>query len=184
MTIPAGGSVSVVHSLPNYDYTTSGAGKYTFEAHKTRLQTADGKFLDIKVDAVEVEVTEAEETFSTQTTTPTCSNGDEQNLLATMLSEARALAGGAASDINSHPDSSQFAAFLGNNDRGAAVWQFDTIAGDLDGAGTRMFVFTTDDNSLLLTSIPLVCLAQTTATVTPTPVLLHGPTLSGLFPTR
>jgi deuterolysin len=90
------------------------------------------------VDSVDIDVTEAEGTFGTETTTPTCGDQGQQDLLATMLSEARALAGGAASDVNSHPNSQQFADFFGNNDRGAVYWEFDTIAGDLDTAGTRM----------------------------------------------
>lgn len=139
MTIPAGGNVSVEHSLgANYDYVTAGAGKYSFQAAHGHFQTQDLELLDVKIDAVEVEITEAEELFSTQTTSVTCPNSSQQNLLATYLAEARALAGGAAYDVNAHPNSNQFRTYFGNNDRGAVWWQLDTIAGDLDQAGRRM----------------------------------------------
>jgi deuterolysin len=143
VTIPAGGSVSVIHSLgANYDFNNAGAGTYSFATEKTRFQTSDNKILNVEVNSVDVEVTEVEETFGTQTTTPTCSDSGQKALLATILAEARALAGGAATDINSHPNSGQFATYFGNNDRGAVWWQFDAIAGDLpERSGNRMCVW-------------------------------------------
>jgi len=129
----------VQHTLgTSYDYTSGGAGKYSFEASATRFQTDDAKILDVKIDAVEVEVTEAEETFGTATTTPTCDDQGQLSLLETILSEARALAGGAATDLANNPGSGSKTNYFGGNDAGEVGGLFDAIAGDLDSSGTRM----------------------------------------------
>jgi deuterolysin len=74
---------------------------------------------------------------TTATTTPTCNDNNRRYILEQSLSEARALAGGAAADVRSHPNSQAFKDYFGNSNRDTIWYNFDRIAGDLAVNGNR-----------------------------------------------
>jgi deuterolysin len=91
----------------------------------------------VKANIIEINVTEVEGRAETEQTTPVCNDRNRLNILTAGLAEARALAGGAATDIRSHPNSGQYAAYFGNSNRDTVWWNFDRIAGDLPSSGVR-----------------------------------------------
>jgi deuterolysin len=139
ITIPAGGSVSAEHKVGfNYQFDKAGAGKFKFEP-LTHFQFSDDPtdILTVPASGVEVDVEAVESKATVEQTTPSCADGNRQNILAASISEARALAGGAATDVQTHPNSGQFGAYFGNGDRGTVWWILDRIAGDLPETGVR-----------------------------------------------
>lgn len=59
-----------------------------------------------------------------------------------MHAEARSLAGGAAYDVRSRPESTEWHKFFGGNlNRDDVWWRYDLIAGDLPSSGNRQYVF-------------------------------------------
>lgn len=72
--------------------------------------------------------------------TPSCSDGGRRQVIADALASARSLAGGAATDIQTHPTSSEFNTYFGGNSQDDIWYRHDIIAGDLSSSGTRMCV--------------------------------------------
>jgi deuterolysin len=139
ITVPAGQSITVNHKIGfDYDFVTAGTGKYTFEPANTfQFGPTPAETTRVQTSSVDINVTEVEGKVEIQQTTPVCNDGNRRNVLAASLSEARALAGGAASDVRSHPNSGQYSAYFGNNNRDTVWWNFDRIAGDLASSGVR-----------------------------------------------
>jgi deuterolysin len=139
ITIPAGGSVSAKHKIGfNYHFSKAGAGKFKFEP-LTHFQFSDNPsdVVNVPSSPVEVDVESVESQATIEQTTPSCADGNRQNILAASISEARALAGGGATDVRSHPNSGQFGAYFGNSNRDTVWYLLDRIAGDLPENGVR-----------------------------------------------
>jgi deuterolysin len=147
ITIPARGSHATNHTVGAlYDFESSGTGTYTFTSPNI-FQTKSGDIATLEASTVEVEITSdvakreiftAEEGLLRRLSHPVCNDdGNKKNFIAAALSEARALAGGAAADIKSHPSSGQFNTFFGNNPTNDVWYIFDRIAGDLASSGER-----------------------------------------------
>ncbi|KAK7001704.1 neutral protease 2 [Favolaschia claudopus] len=155
VTIPAGSSIAVNHTRlgPLFDFNTHGTGKFKF-APKTVFQTGyDADPLQVEVDAVEVNVAHdvaKREVFPLErrASTPTCGNSARLTVLKNALSDARVRAGGAASDINTHPNSAEFKTYFGGNKQADIWYNFDRIAGDLASSGTRKIYCNKDHASL------------------------------------
>lgn len=150
MTIPAGGSLAVNHTVSAlYDFETAGAGTYTFSPRADWVVSEEGAshtLLPIsEAISVEIEITEdvaQRPVFPplNQLSTPVCNDANRKNFIAAALSEARALAGGAAADIRSRPNSAQYTSYFNNNNRDDVWYNFDRIAGDLASSGSRRCV--------------------------------------------
>lgn len=153
VTIPAGGSLAVNHTVSAlYDFETAGAGTYTFSPRADWVVSEEGAshtLLPIsEAISVEIEITEdvaQRPVFPplNQLSTPVCNDANRKNFIAAALSEARALAGGAAADIRSRPNSAQYTSYFNNNNRDDVWYNFDRIAGDLASSGSRS-LFCTD----------------------------------------
>jgi deuterolysin len=139
VTIPAGKSVTVKHDIGfNFDFVGAGVGKYTFEPlSHFQSDSSDAFVTAAQSNSVEIDVTQVDAKVTTATTTPTCNDSGRRDILAATLSEARALAGGAASDVRNHPNSGAFNDYFGNSNRDTIWWNFDRIAGDLSVNGDR-----------------------------------------------
>ncbi|KAG5644344.1 hypothetical protein DXG03_008641 [Asterophora parasitica] len=142
-TIPARSSIAVNHTGLGalYDFETFGTGAFNFEANKIFLTGPNTSPLVVDAPAVIVEVTDDVQKrllLSPSLSNPTCSDGNKLNVIRTSLAEARAMAGGAATDIKSHPNSAEFKTYFGNNNRDDIWWRMDIIAGDLASSGTPL----------------------------------------------
>ncbi|KAK7042525.1 neutral protease 2 [Favolaschia claudopus] len=155
VTIPAGSSIAVNHTRlgPLFDFHTHGTGKFKF-APKTVFQTGyDADPLKVEVDAVEVSVTHDVAKrelipLERRLSTPTCSNSGRLSVLQNSLSDARARAGGAATDIRSHPNGPEYTSYFGGNKQDDIWYNFDRIAGDLSSSGTRKIFCSGDPANL------------------------------------
>lgn len=149
VTIPAGGSLSAEHKVGDvYDFVTAGVGKYTFEPLAT-FQFSDNPtdLLTVPTASIELDVTQVDAKASAQLTYPSCSDGNRLNIITAALSEARALAGGAATNIRQEPNSSRYGAYFGNSNRDDVWYTYDRIAGDLASSGTRT-LYCTDNHGI------------------------------------
>ncbi|KAJ7704181.1 hypothetical protein B0H14DRAFT_3028948 [Mycena olivaceomarginata] len=155
-TIPAGSSIAVNHTSlgPLYDFETFGTGTYNF-APVTVFQTGpDHAPLHVETDAVAIEVTNdvaKRELFPLvrRVSTPTCSDSGRLQLLKDSLTYARSLAGGAATDILSHPNGPEYTSYFGGNTQSDIWFNMDRIAGDLTSeSGDRKIYCNTDPAGL------------------------------------
>ncbi|KAJ7589099.1 hypothetical protein C8J56DRAFT_30422 [Mycena floridula] len=143
-TIPAGGSIAVNHTLaPLFDFEAAGTGVFTFDANTHFQASVDADVVDVPTPTLKIDVNgdvKKRELVSLERrqSTPTCSDGGKQNVIATALAGARALAGGAATDIQSHPASAEFNTYFGGNSDDDIWFRMDIIAGDLPSSGTRI----------------------------------------------
>lgn len=82
VTIPAGGSISIDHSIGySYDFESTGEGLYTFEP-TTRFQLdASGGMLEIKKDSVQIEITGDLYVAKAQLSTPVCSDAAKKQFI-------------------------------------------------------------------------------------------------------
>jgi hypothetical protein len=101
--------------------------------------------LQVKTDAVAVEVTSdvaKRELIPLvgRLSTPTCADGNRLQILKDSLASARSLAGGAATDILSHPNGPEYTTYFGGNTQSDIWFNMDRIAGDLASSGTRRYV--------------------------------------------
>lgn len=109
--------MAVNHTVAGlYDFESAGTGTFTFEP-AVGFQTADS-LVSVSLPKVEVEVTEDVATrdampVSAQLSTPSCSDAGKNGIIARSLTEGRAMAGGAASDLRTHPDSGAWNAYFG-----------------------------------------------------------------------
>ncbi|TFL03478.1 Deuterolysin metalloprotease family-domain-containing protein [Pterulicium gracile] len=147
ITVPAGGSIAVNHTVAaSYDFESVGAGTFTFDAI-TNLRVAEGNEIThfvLDAASVDVEVTDDvskrslfPESANLRTSTPVCNDANRRNYLAASLTEARAVAGGAAANIRQSPNSANFATYFNNHNRNDIWYNFDRIAGDLASSGNR-----------------------------------------------
>ncbi|KAJ6508105.1 hypothetical protein DFH09DRAFT_1436914 [Mycena vulgaris] len=151
MTIPAGSSVAINHTAlgPLYDFSTFGTGTFTF-APVTIFQTGpDAAPLHVETDAVEIEVTHDVAKrelvpLARRLSTPSCADSGRLQTLTDSLSYARSLAGGAATDIQSHPNGPEYTSYFAGNVQNDIWFNMDRIAGDLASSGTRTIHCTGD----------------------------------------
>ena len=159
VTIPAHSSVAVNHTLAAlYDFQSAGTGVFSFSP-LTRFQLGgEDASAEVESKPVSVEITSdvaSRKELKPLLSTPSCSDASRQQLIASTLSDARAAAGGtsfdplslsshinymytgAATDIQSHPTSSQFRTYFGNNAWNTPWYTLDRIAGDLSSSGVR-----------------------------------------------
>ncbi|KAF7315833.1 Neutral protease 2 [Mycena indigotica] len=66
-----------------------------------------------------------------RTSTPVCGDAGKLQIIKDSLSYGRSLAGGAASDIKTHPNSAEFNTYFGGNNQNDIWYNMDRIAGDL-----------------------------------------------------
>lgn len=71
--------------------------------------------------------------------TPSCSDAGKRQVITDSLTYARSLAGGAATDIRTHPTSAEFNTYFGGNSQDDIWYRHDIIAGDLASSGTLMY---------------------------------------------
>ena len=126
-----------------YDFETHGTGQFNFVPN-THFQTGpEDAAIKVAVDPLTVTVKSNVQKrhlfpFSAQTSTPTCGDAGRLQVLRESLSYARSMAGGAASDIRTHPDGAEWNNQFGGADHDLIWYRMDTIAGDLDDrAGVR-----------------------------------------------
>ncbi|KAJ6629512.1 hypothetical protein B0H10DRAFT_2208895 [Mycena sp. CBHHK59/15] len=144
MTIPAGASVAVNHTGlgPLYDFETFGTGTFSF-APVTVFQTGpDHAPLQVATPAVDVTVTADVAKrelipLERRLSTPSCGDAGRLQILTDSLSYARSLAGGAATDILTHPNGPEYTTYFGGNTQSDIWFNMDRIAGDLASSGTR-----------------------------------------------
>ncbi|KAJ6583024.1 hypothetical protein DFH09DRAFT_1029491 [Mycena vulgaris] len=147
-TIPAGSSVAINHTAlgPLYDFSTFGPGTFSF-APVAIFQTGPNHApLYVETPAVAVEVTHdvAKRALVPLLSTPTCEDGGRLQVLTNALADARARAGGAATDILSHPNGPEYTTYFGGNVQSDIWFNMDKIAGDLASSGTRSIHCTGD----------------------------------------
>lgn len=160
VTIPAGASIAVNHTglASLFDFETFGTGTFSFAPHTIFQSGPRDVPLHVTTDAITVEVTSdvsKRELFplhrrSTDLSTPTCSDSGRLQAITVALSYARSLAGGAATDINSHPNGPEYTTYFGGNTQSDIWYNFDRIAGDLPSSGTRKCVRFGDGFCLVL----------------------------------
>ncbi|KAJ8089353.1 hypothetical protein PM082_014601 [Marasmius tenuissimus] len=151
VTIPAGQSVAVNHTVSNiYNFEPHGTGKYTFTPTAI-FQTSTPGELPLVVDADPVSVEVKDDVSFRSLVAPTaslstisCGDTGRAQILRDSLSSARSLAGGAATDIRSHPNSDTWNKFFGGADHDTVWYRFDIIAGDLASSGTRQIFCNSD----------------------------------------
>ncbi|KAJ7121241.1 hypothetical protein C8R43DRAFT_74888 [Mycena crocata] len=155
VTIPAGSSIAVNHTGlgPLYDFETSGTGTFTFAPNAVFQTGPDAKPLEVDTSAVHVEVTSdvaKREIVSLERrlSTPSCPDAGRLQVLRDSLADARALAGGAATDIQSHPNGAEYTRYFAGNVQGDIWFNLDKIAGDLASSGTRTIHCTGDPANL------------------------------------
>ncbi|KAJ7661683.1 hypothetical protein B0H17DRAFT_953566, partial [Mycena rosella] len=165
MTIPAGSSIAVNHTAlgPLYDFATFGTGTFSF-APVTTFQTGpDHAPLQVATDAVAVQVTHdvAKRALvpglERRLSTPTCADSRRLQILTDSLSYARSLAGGAATDIRSHPNGPEYTSYFAGNSQDDIWFNMDRIAGDLASSGTRRCIYTCDYFFTSVGSTPGIC---------------------------
>ncbi|KAJ7249357.1 Deuterolysin metalloprotease family-domain-containing protein [Mycena rebaudengoi] len=143
-TIPAGQSVAVNHTVASlFDFEAAGTGEFSFDANTFFQAGIDGAIVEIPTATLKIEVQSDVKKrelvpLERRQSTPTCADGGRQNVIATALAGARALAGGAAADIRSHPNSNEFNTYFGGNSQDDIWFRHDIIAGDLASSGTRI----------------------------------------------
>ncbi|KAJ7091931.1 hypothetical protein B0H15DRAFT_948128 [Mycena belliarum] len=155
VTIPAGSSIAVNHTAlgPLYDFSTAGTGTYTF-APNTIFQTGpDADPLHVETKPVSVEVTRDVAKrelipLERRLSTPSCGDGGRLQVIRDSLSYARSLAGGAATDIRSHPNGPEYSTYFGGNNQDDIWFGMDKIAGDLASSGTRSIFCSGDPANL------------------------------------
>ncbi|KAH8823511.1 Deuterolysin metalloprotease family-domain-containing protein [Flagelloscypha sp. PMI_526] len=140
-TIAAGQSITVKHSLSSrFDFASTGAGTYKITASSVfQYGTNASSIAFVDTNEVTVEITSIDSEVGIEQTTPQCSNDSGKlSQLQGALAEARALAGGAASDTRTHPNSSPITRYFGGGNRDTIWYNLDRIAGDLPSSGTRV----------------------------------------------
>ncbi|KAF8067649.1 hypothetical protein FPV67DRAFT_1780706 [Lyophyllum atratum] len=142
-TIPARSSVAVNHTDIGalYDFEHSGTGAFSFVANNIFQTGPDAPALIVDAPAVTVKVTDDVQKrllLAPSLSTPQCSDGGKQAVISDSLAGARAMAGGAASDIRTHPTSSEFNTYFAGNSQDTIWYRMDIIAGDLSSSGTRI----------------------------------------------
>ncbi|KAJ6507153.1 hypothetical protein C8R47DRAFT_1036963 [Mycena vitilis] len=155
VTIPAGSSIAVNHTGlgPLYDFQTAGTGTFKF-APVTTFQTGpDHAPLQVKTDAVAVDVTKDVGKrelipLERRLSNPTCSDGNRLQIIRDSLAVARSMGGGAAADIRTHPNGPEWNTYFGGNSQDDIWFTMDRIAGDLASSGTRNIYCTGDPANL------------------------------------
>ncbi|KAI3606072.1 neutral protease 2 [Moniliophthora roreri] len=145
LTVPASSSVALNHTIGSvYDFSSFEPGtKFTItpRAESTFHESVnDAAPLKVESNAVEVTV-ESDLTFNhlfsgadglvPSVSTPRCSDARKLQLLVDALKYARSLAGGAATDIRSHPTGPEYTRYFGGNNQDDIWYNLDRVAGDL-----------------------------------------------------
>ncbi|KIY62242.1 hypothetical protein CYLTODRAFT_383861 [Cylindrobasidium torrendii FP15055 ss-10] len=150
--IPAGQSIAVNHTIGGiHDFSSFSAGTtfevtpHAFSSILSSVEDASG--IVPRADPVSFVVTDNTKTdqlFNSlppqdqaSLSTPVCSDKKKLQLIKDSLSSARPLAGGAATDIKSHPNGPEYKRYFGGNKQSDIWYNFDRIAGDLASAGKR-----------------------------------------------
>ncbi|KAK7044460.1 neutral protease 2 [Favolaschia claudopus] len=152
MTIPAGSSIAVNHTAlgPLYDFETAGTGTFKFVPVTTFQTGPDAAPVHIETDPISVKVTKDVAKrelipLARRVSTPTCSDGGRLQTLQNSLADARALAGGAATDILSHPNGAEYTTYFGGNTQSDIWFNMDRIAGDLSSESGDRKIFCNQD---------------------------------------
>ncbi|EEB94754.1 hypothetical protein MPER_06383, partial [Moniliophthora perniciosa FA553] len=141
LTVPAGKSIALNHTVSSvYDFSSFAPGtKFTIsprEESTIHESVDDAAPLKVKSNTVEVTV-ESDLAFNhlftpvesdgleRRVSTPRCSDGSKLQLLVDSLKYARSLAGGAATDIRSHPTGPEYTRFFGGNNQNDIWFNFD-----------------------------------------------------------
>ncbi|KAG6917772.1 hypothetical protein DXG01_001177 [Tephrocybe rancida] len=144
-TIPAGSSIAVNHTglASLYDFESSGPGTFSFAPNVIFQTGPDAPAVAVDTPAVKVEVkhdVKKRGLLYPRLSTPQCADATRNQVITDSLASARSLAGGAATDIQTHPTSSEFTTYFGGNSDDDIWYRLDIIAGDLSSSGTRMYV--------------------------------------------
>jgi len=142
-TIPAGSSIAVNHTGLGalYDFASSGTGTFTFAPNNLFQTAVDQPALVVDTPPVTVQVSQAaqkREQLYPRLSHPQCADAGRQQIITDSLTYARSLAGGAATDIQTHPNSAEFNSYFGGNAQSDIWYRLDIIAGDLASSGTRI----------------------------------------------
>lgn len=126
-----------------YDFESSGTGTFSFSPTNLFQTGPDAPPLIVETPVVEINVAKDVQKrllLPPDLSNPQCSNAGRLQFIRDALTSARALAGGAATDIRSHPNSAEFNTYFGGNSQDDIWFRMDIIAGDLPSSGTRMYV--------------------------------------------
>ncbi|KAF9522665.1 hypothetical protein CPB83DRAFT_800412 [Crepidotus variabilis] len=158
-TIPAGASVAVNHTdlSPLFDFETHGTGKFVFNPNTMFQSGLEDNAIKVPANPIDVTVKNdvakrqlpgiSNQKRAADTSTPSCSDSGRLQVLTDSLTYARSMAGGAASDIRAHPDSTQWNSYFGGDDHDEIWYRMDTIAGDLDSRSGKRTIHCTGDTA-------------------------------------
>jgi deuterolysin len=124
-----------------YDFEGTGTGTFSFTPINVFQTGPDAELVVINVAPVKVKVThdvQKRTLVAPSLSNPQCSDAGHLQVLRDSLTYARSLAGGAATDIRSHPTSAEWNTYFGGNNLDDIWYRHDIIAGDLASSGTRM----------------------------------------------
>ncbi|ESK88169.1 neutral protease 2-like protein [Moniliophthora roreri MCA 2997] len=146
LNVPAGKSIALNHTVSSvYDFSSFAPGtKFTISPRgESTIHESVDDAAPLKVESNTVEVTvESDLAFNhlftpvesddleRRVSTPRCSDGSKLQLLVDSLKYARSIAGGAATDIRSHPTGPEYTRFFGGNNQNDIWYNFDRVAGD------------------------------------------------------
>lgn len=142
-TIPAGSSIAVNHTGLGalYDFEHSGTGSFSFVPNNLFQTGPDAPAVVVDTPPIKVDVThdvQKRELNYRRLSTPQCADAGRLQIIRDSLTLARSLAGGAATDIRTHPTSAEFNTYFGGNSQDDIWYRHDIIAGDLASSGTRI----------------------------------------------
>ncbi|KAF9262249.1 zincin [Marasmius fiardii PR-910] len=144
VNIPAGQSVAVNHTVAStFDFSSFAPGSsFKFTSRSNVFQAApNDEAITVDINSVDVTVTDSlsfQSPFTSPSSfvsTPTCSDGGKQQVIADSLKYARSLAGGAAADIRNNPNGPRWNNNFGGNNRDDIWYNLDRVAGDQTSRG-------------------------------------------------
>ncbi|TRM67412.1 Deuterolysin metalloprotease family-domain-containing protein [Schizophyllum amplum] len=142
MTIKAGESVSVEHNLASlYDFTSAGAGSFTFEPKAEFKVGAADEAISEKVESttnsVTIDISDvAKPSMQEKRATVSCSDSSLASFISSSYSEAKELASIAADYISSNGADSLFTAYYGGSSTSTVSSKFSAVASESDSSRT------------------------------------------------
>ncbi|KAJ8073705.1 hypothetical protein PM082_011983 [Marasmius tenuissimus] len=138
VTILAGQSVSVNHTVSKlYNFEPHGTGTYMFAPNAIFQTTMTEPLLVVNVDSVQVEVVHnGDVSFrylippSASLSSVSCADPGRAQILRDAHENAKLLATNTITDIRNNPNSVNWGAFFGGNDREEIIQRFTLIAQD------------------------------------------------------
>ncbi|KAL1746268.1 Deuterolysin metalloprotease family-domain-containing protein [Schizophyllum fasciatum] len=141
-TIKAGESVMVEHNLAAlYDFTSAGAGSFTFEPKTEFMVGGVDEALSEKVDSTANSVTiaindVAKKSMEVKRATVSCSDSSLAPFISASYTEGQALASLTANYISSNGADSLFTAYYGSNSPSSVSSKFSAVASESDSSRT------------------------------------------------